>query len=211
MAQIPTANAALAIPLSQGHFVETTSTDSAKPSQIALLTRRLAAGDEEAFRQFHEQYFDRLYRFLLLVNRGDEQQTQEALQETLLRLLRYARPFDNEEIFWSWLKAVARSAARDLGRKNRRYFALLRVFALGAQAKSGVEDNSESRLGAILEETLGELDAADCQLVKNKYLDGHTVKDLSAFSGDTEKAVESRLLRLRRRLRERILEKLKEP
>lgn len=52
---------------------------------IADLTRRLAARDEEAFREFHTRYFDRLYQFLLVVAHGQEQEAQDALQETLLR------------------------------------------------------------------------------------------------------------------------------
>ena len=38
--------------------------------------------------------------------------------------------FESEEVFWSWLKAVARSAARDTNRKQRRYAALLERFSL---------------------------------------------------------------------------------
>ena len=40
----------------------------------------MAAGDEEAFREFHAHYFDRLYRFLLVVARGQEHEAQEALK-----------------------------------------------------------------------------------------------------------------------------------
>jgi DNA-directed RNA polymerase specialized sigma24 family protein len=85
---------------------------------VVSLTLRLAGGDEEAFREFHTLYFDRLYQFLLVVTRGQEHEAQEALQETMLRVARYARGFETEEAFWSWLKVVARSAARDAGRKQ---------------------------------------------------------------------------------------------
>src|SRR5690348_2963141 len=44
---------------------------------ISSLTRRLASGDEEAFRRFHALYFDRLYRFLLVVSRGQEHEARE--------------------------------------------------------------------------------------------------------------------------------------
>jgi RNA polymerase sigma-70 factor, ECF subfamily len=211
MAPTQTANATLAIRLSEAQIVEKTSTGSAAPTKIALLTRGLAAGDEEALRQFHKLYFDRLYRFLLAVTRGQEPQAEEALQETLLRLLRYARPFDDEEIFWGWLKVVARSAAQDLGRKNRRYLSLLHRFTFRRQNDGAGRDNSETRLSALLQESLDELDAADRQLVESKYLDGRSVKELSALGGATEKAVESRLWRLRRELRERIVKKLRNP
>jgi RNA polymerase sigma-70 factor (ECF subfamily) len=177
-----------------------------------LLTRRLAAGEEEAFREFHRLYCDRLYHFLLAVTHGQEQEAQEALQETLLRLLRHRKVFSDEEVFWCWLKAVARNAARDGHRKHRRYFALLQSFALRREREAGGEDGGEdSRLGAVLEESLNELEPADRALVEGKYLDGETVRGIATVSGLSEKAVESRLLRLRHGLRARIIEKLRTP
>ena len=47
--------------------------------------------------------------------------------------------------------------------------------------------------------------------MENKYVAGETVRELSTVAGLSEKAVESRLLRLRRHLRARIMEKLRRP
>jgi RNA polymerase sigma-70 factor (ECF subfamily) len=180
-------------------------------AEIAELTRRLAAGEEEAFREFHERYFNRLYQFLLAVTSGDEPEAQEATQDALLRVARYARRFESEEIFWSWLKNVARSAARDCRRKRRRYLAMLHDFTLRWQQPAAGPDEEEERLRALLEETLGELPPGDRLLIRQKYAEGATMRELAARSGLTEKAVESRLLRLRRALREGILRKLRRP
>ncbi len=172
---------------------------------IAWLTAKIRAGDEEAFREFHRVYFDRLYHFLLVVARGREDEAMEALQETLLRVVHYIRKFENEETFWSWLKAVARSAARDGGRKHSRYLALLQRFTLHLERSA---ENSPDEMDAILQETLEELDSSDRQIIKGKYMHGATVRELALETGLTEKAVESRLLRLRRQIRETILKKL---
>ena len=178
--------------------------------EIARLTRRLAEGEEEAFRQFHARYFDRLYRFLLVVTGGREDEAREALQTTLLRVVRYARQHSSEEVFWSWLTVVARSAARDAGRKQRRYLALLGRFAhLGFTREPQATSDNNERLGAALDESLVELTPFDRRLVVAKYIEGVTVKELSLETGLTEKAVESRLLRLRRELREALLKRLK--
>jgi len=174
--------------------------------EIVLMTRGLAAGDEGAFREFHAVYFDRLYQFLLVVARGQEDEAQEALQQTLLRVLRYARVFESEEVFWGWLKMLARSAARDAGRKRHRYWSLLQKFALfGRTELQAPQAPQEDSLRARLEESLQELEAADRRLIEGKYLGGATVKELGAQLGLTEKAVESRLARLRQQLRERLL------
>lgn len=111
-------------------------TDSAAAG-IVLLTRRLAANDEAAFREFHRLYFDRLHQYLVVVARGNQHEAEEALQESMLRVLRYVRPFETEEAFWGWLKVVARSAARDGGRKQRRYLSLLQKLQFTLEGGNG--------------------------------------------------------------------------
>jgi RNA polymerase sigma factor (sigma-70 family) len=197
--------------LSEIRAVSRVSSCDATPPIVAVLTRRLAAGDEAAFREFHAQYFDRLYRFLLVVTRGQEHAAQDALQETLLRVAKHAREFADEEVFWGWLKAIARNAARDGGRKQRRYFALLERFAPGLRRVSAPEIDGTDLLRALLEDGLGALEPLDRQLIEGKYLNGFSVRDLAADTGLTEKAVESRLLRLRRQLAETLLKKLRAP
>jgi RNA polymerase sigma-70 factor (ECF subfamily) len=178
---------------------------------VRELTRGLTAGDERAFCEFHSRYFDRLYQFLLVVARGCEDEAREALQHTLLRVVRYARVFDSEEAFWCWLKVLARSAARDAGRKQHRYLALLQDFARGRRAENQPAQFEEGRLQVVLQECLEELEPSDRWLVESKYLDGVSVKELAEEAGLTQKAVESRLLRLRKQLRLRTLEKLRIP
>jgi RNA polymerase sigma factor (sigma-70 family) len=186
------------------------------PLQLAAqetraLTQRLAKGEEAAFREFHESYFDPLYRFLLVVTRGQEHPAQEALQETLLRVARYVRVFDSEAVFWSWLKMVARSAARDAGRKQRRYAAMLERFTrfTGLWRQSPVQHSGDEHLlQEKLADALNQLAPGDRQLIEEKYLVGASTRELAAMTGLSEKAVESRLLRLRRLLRAELLEGL---
>jgi RNA polymerase sigma-70 factor (ECF subfamily) len=175
---------------------------------IALLTAGIRAGNEDAFRAFHQLYFDRLYQFLLVVARGNEDEARDALQETLLRVIRYARKFEDEETFWSWLKVVARSAARDAGRKQHRYLNLLQKFARHSETHAP-DAATQPSLGELLQESLEELPAGERQLIEAKYLVGASVKELAASTGLSEKAVESHLLRLRQRIREFIFKKLR--
>jgi RNA polymerase sigma-70 factor (ECF subfamily) len=202
------ANSLIALRLPELTTVAEGQTKDATTGAIASLTRRLAAGQDEAFRQFQTLYFDRLYRFLLVVARGDETQAREALQETLMRMARHARPFEGEDAFWNWLKAIGRNAVRDAARSQRRYLSLLERFTSQSEAPPIRPDDA---LAAALEESVGELEPADRLLIEGKYLEGQTVKELSAQAGLSEKTVESRLLRLRRQLRECILKKLKTP
>src|SRR5438093_5922283 len=205
-------NALLSIGLIGAKVVERASTRDLAPGDIESLTRRLAAGEETAFSEFHTRYFDRLYQFLLVVSHGREDEAQEALQQTFLRVVRYARVFNSEESFWCWLKTVARSVARDAGRKQQRYWGLLKRFAIRTSPEgSNALADPDHRLRAELDESLSELAPEDRLLLENKYIQGASVKELSSQTGLTEKAIDSRLVRLRRHLREELLKKLNSP
>ncbi|HNQ91182.1 MAG TPA: sigma-70 family RNA polymerase sigma factor [Verrucomicrobiota bacterium] len=178
---------------------------------VADLTRAMAAGDEDAFREFHRRYFGRLFRFALVVARGDPVAAGDAMGDALCRVSRHVRGFDSEEVFWCWLVAVVRSAARDAGRKRRRYVDLLADYARRwLVLQSASEAEADRRLEALAAECLGELDPADRALVEGKYLEGRSVRELAERAHATEKAVESRLGRLRHQLRARLLGRLKE-
>jgi RNA polymerase sigma factor (sigma-70 family) len=180
---------------------------------VAALTRGLAAGEEESFRAFHAAYFDRLLRYLLVVARGDEELAREALQETFLRVVRHARRFEDEAAFWRWLTLLARCAARDGGRKRRRYIRLLADYArslLGLNSAGPPALEPDEPLREALTRGVAELDSSDRRLIEGKYLRGASVRDLARDTGLTEKAVESRLLRARRQLRATLFRRLRD-
>jgi len=178
---------------------------------ICDLTRRLAAGDEEAFRIFHAAYFDRLLRYVFVIARGDEEAAREAVQETMTRVVRYARPFDSAEAFWSWLTVLARSAVVDRGRRSQRYWRLIRNYALWwkPHQNEGRDDReTEDYLQQLLLDGLSTLEPVDRGLVQKKYLEGLAIREIALEVNLTERAVESRLLRARRQLREMLLKRL---
>ncbi len=206
MSLAPT-NAIIPLRLNARVAVDKTSTLQESDS-TSRLTRGLAGADDGAFREFHTRYFDRLYRFLLVVARGQEDEAREALQQTLVRVARYARVFNSEEAFWAWLKAVARSAARDAGRKRSRYEQLLRAFAWRRECEADPAPDGSAYLESLLEENLARLSIFDRRMLEAKYIEGFSVKDLAADAGLSEKAVESRLTRLRQQVRESLLREL---
>jgi RNA polymerase sigma-70 factor (ECF subfamily) len=205
----PSATTLLSLRLAGTEIVDRMSEQVPAFGDLETLTRQMAAGDEAAFAHFHHQYFDRLYQFLLVISRGHEDEAQEILQQTFLRVIRYVRPFTCEEAFWCWLKSVARSTAQDAGRKQRRYWNLLARFSLSRELPRS--ESCEESLLAALHESLEELSPEDRELLVKKYIEGSAVKDLCSQAGSTEKAMESRLLRLRRRVREMLLKKLTAP
>lgn len=191
---------------------------SAPPApDIAALTRGLVDGDEAAYRALHAAYFDRLLRYLLVVARGDEHAAREALQSAFVRVARHARPFAEESHLWSWLTVLARSALADQRRGRRRYLAFLDRFTRHSAAhESAVStpqalDDSAEQLGPILDAELAGIPGEDRALLEWKYRENQSVRAIAQRLDSTEKAVESRLARLRARIKTSLLARLREP
>jgi RNA polymerase sigma-70 factor (ECF subfamily) len=174
---------------------------------IATLTGRMAAGDEAAWVEFHAQYFDRLLRYLLVLCRGDEQAARDGLQAVLVKVARHVRKFECEAAWWSWLTVVARSCAIDQARGRSRYRQLLERYAGFFRQPAPAAPFAD--LSEVLEACLADLTPGERALVVAKYLEGRMVADLASEAGCSEKALESRLARLRVRLKEKLLHRLR--
>ncbi|HEX2101901.1 MAG TPA: sigma-70 family RNA polymerase sigma factor [Candidatus Synoicihabitans sp.] len=178
---------------------------------IAGLTRRLRAGDEAAYRVFHDTFVPRLTRYLITITAGDETLMRDALQATLYRVVRHVRRFDDEGVFWSWLTVLGRTALADERRKRTRYgFFLLRFARYAVAEESTVHTpDAEPQLSQLLKQNLGRLDTDERELLAHKYDLGRTTREIADELGTTEKAVESRLARVRLKLKQMILSALK--
>jgi len=170
---------------------------------IARLTSEMARGGEDAFRQFFDLYFNRLLAYLLVLTHGHEDSAREALQSAILRVVKHVRRFDSEPSFWSWLTVLARTALVDRERKRTRYTAVLERF--------GREDASkaESHLLDCLRQTVSALPPEELVLIERKYFEAQSVAQIATALHTTEKAIESRLTRIRQKLKKQTLELLK--
>jgi len=171
------------------------------PAPVATLTAALARGDEAAFRDFHAAYAGRLLRYALAVTRGEEALAEEAVQAALVRIAGKVRAFAEEEAFWAWLARVVRSCVIDCARRDARH-AALRERLRGEPACVPSSDEIERAFTDPLRAALATLAPDDRDLLSAKYEDGESTADLAARAGCTPKAMESRLARLRQRVRE---------
>jgi RNA polymerase sigma-70 factor (ECF subfamily) len=192
-------------------FEIVTKTSSDKPPlDMATLTRRMVKGDEMGYRAFYNAYFDRLSRYLLVVAAGNEDTMRDALQDTLVRVVRHIKVFQSEDVFWSWLTVLAHSAFSDETRKRRRYFSFLERFtrhaAIASDGASG--DQTDERLRILLERHVGLLPPDERKLVEQKYFVRRAVREIASELQTTEKAVESKLSRIRRKLKDAVLAEL---
>lgn len=171
--------------------------------------RRLAAavarGDEAAFREFYEHYHRRLFRFALVLGRGDETLAHDAVQSAFVTAAKKLRRAESEEHLWNWLARVTRQQLAKTWRQRQRDSTVIGVADLpecadGCQPDSVLEESLDTALLA--------LDADERQLIEWFYLDGRSHKEIAGRLLTTSKAVSSRLERTRARLRALITKNL---
>jgi RNA polymerase sigma-70 factor (ECF subfamily) len=186
--------------------------DVGEPRDIPALTQAMVKGDETAYRIFYEAYYERLRRYLLVVTAGDEEATRDALQSALVRVVRHIKEFTSEAAFWGWLTVLARSAFIDQTRKRKRYWSFLERFKSDGQVHQPSHDllQVETNLLGLLDAGLAVLPPEDRDLLEAKYIAGRSVRELAGDLQTSEKAVESRLVRIRRRLKAGLMEQLKD-
>jgi RNA polymerase sigma-70 factor (ECF subfamily) len=182
-----------------------------EPLDVAVLTHRMVAADEAAYRIFYDAYFDRLSRYLLVVTGGDEDAARDALQAALVRVVRHIKVFPNDAVFWSWLTVLARSALSDQTRKRRRYLAFLDRFTQHSRVEHAAQGDGQpdTKLLALLDHSVAALSPDERSLVERKYFARRSVREIAEELQTSEKAVESRLVRIRRKIKDTMLAHLK--
>ncbi|MEW6744762.1 MAG: sigma-70 family RNA polymerase sigma factor [Planctomycetota bacterium] len=169
------------------------------------LTSLIARGDNAAFERFYEVYFARLHRYLLLVSHGSEDLVHEVLQEAMLRVVRHMKPFREATDLWNWLRSLAKSALVDMIRKSARHTAVS-IEDVERELVDNAHANPDRELERRLEESLARLDVTERRLIEGKYFQAKSHESLAREEGLTPKAVESRIARIRKRLKAMLLE-----
>ena len=178
--------------------------------RIRRITGRMRDYDESAFREFYECYCDRLYRYLLVLTRGNEGLSRDLLQETMTKVMHRMREFDNELQFWNWMAAIARNTFIDWLRRIKRAPQMVPLIEVDAQQiAANTVDDSEQTLFDLLDRCLLELEPQERSLIETFYSHEDSYQSLAEKQKSTVKAVESKLSRLRQKLRTALFRRLR--
>lgn len=82
------------------------------------LVRRILRGDESAFRQVFDEYYDRLYRFALARSNADPHAAEDLVQQTMSRAIQSLRSYRGEAQLQTWLFTICRNTIIDWQRKK---------------------------------------------------------------------------------------------
>jgi RNA polymerase sigma-70 factor (ECF subfamily) len=174
------------------------------------LVKQLLAGDERAFEQFFDENFARLYRFALTRLSDDPEAAREVAQVTLTRAVHKLASYRGESALFTWLCAICRNETSEWLRKQRRYRehivltedfpevqAAVDSFAVADQL-SPERHYKRVEMLRLIQVALDRLPARYGDVLEWKYIEGHSVKEISQRLGVGTEATQSLLARARR-------------
>ena len=171
-----------------------------------VLAQRAARGDEAAFTVLMQRQMAGLHRFALRYL-GSHDEASEVVQQTFVSAWLALKRYDPQRPFSVWLRAIALNKCRDLSRRQkvRQMFFADRLH--GAAAKRLVDTAPTAEESTLAVERERRIAAAVAKLPKSlkeplalTVFAGLTQKDAAEFLNLTEKAVELRIARAKRRL-----------
>ena len=153
---------------------------------------------------------DALYRFIYFRIGADSAAAEDVLQETARIALAHDAAPDGADDQEGWLRGIARNLIRRHWRTARRSVESIDAVN-GGNSHPQVADVHRPDAAAIQRETMDRLMFAvsalpseDQRILYAFYKHGRTRAQIAESLGVTEKSVQSRLYRLRTRLRERL-------
>ncbi|HXQ88649.1 MAG TPA: RNA polymerase sigma factor [Solirubrobacterales bacterium] len=163
------------------------------------LTRRACGGDERAFAAIFRRYHQPLYRFCLAIV-GNPEDAQDALQNTMIKVMR-ALPGEERKIeLKPWLYRIAHNEAIDLLRRRRE---TRQLDAEQAAPGHGLAEDAATRerLRRLLAD-LRELPERQREVLVMRELSGLEFEEIGAALGTSDAVARQTLYEARQSLRQ---------
>ena len=181
------------------------------------LVDRMMSRDQAAFREFFDDYFPRLYRFILRRVSEDPEAARDIVQAALTRGVRRLETYRGEASLFTWLCQITRRELSDhLARIRREQTYVHRLVELeedphnraileSIPADAGAEPEALAHredLAARVHAALDYLPSRYARVLELKYLEDLSVEAIAARLGVSVIAVQSLLARARQAFRD---------
>jgi RNA polymerase sigma factor (sigma-70 family) len=178
---------------------------------VERLARRAGRGDENAFRELLEAHRGAVTSTLVACGVRCPETARDLAQDVALRAWRNLDRLQDPRSFTAWIRRVAANAARD----HLRRVAVRREEALETAVELAADDDPHQQAERVAELRLmlaavEEEDAETVSLLMARA-NGISVAVLAEREGVSQGALKMRMMRVRKRLRERLAELEAEP
>jgi RNA polymerase sigma-70 factor, ECF subfamily len=177
------------------------------------LVVRLLAGDEEAFKQFFSDHYQRLYRFALARTGRDTGAAEDAAQATLSKALENLATYRGEAQLFTWLCAICRSEIslwlRKSGRREAHVVlledlpdALAAIDSLASEGDDPADEVERDQRSRHIQVALDRLPPRYGDALEWKYVEGFSAQEIAARLHIGLEAANSLLARAKRAFKE---------
>lgn len=171
----------------------------AKHQKNLPLIKKAMRGNPRAFGELIREEQDYLYRMAFLYTRQEED-ALDAVQESILKAYQNLKTLRDPEYFRTWLTRVVINTATDICRKRRPDEDLEEALFLPETESVSPEERMD------LYDALERLPGKYRDVVKLKYFDGLTIREIAEITGTPEGTVSSQLSRAVKLLRKDLKE-----
>ena len=185
-----------------------------KKSEVVKLVEQLKDGSREAFEALYEEYYDRLY-FFVLKNVDSKEAAEDIAQETFLKSIEKIDTLENPENYVTWLHSIAYNKCTDMFRSRKCDV----YFDTDEELEAAMDDHSLNEPVMVPEDYAVDKDRArqlkamiDSLKPDMKsalilyYYNDMSLADVAKTMGLTENTVKQKLFRARKKLKSKIEE-----
>ncbi len=184
-------------------FTSSESNFETLPEKIVALLDKACRGDEGAFSQLYQAYFEKIYKFLYY--RVNHKETAEDLTEDVfIKAYQNITNLQNVNLFEGWLFQIARNRLIDHYRSKKQTVDLDEVIEILEYEDATVDVLDLESKQKILLELLKELTTEQRQVIRLKFFEDLSNSEIASLINKTEVAVRVIQHRAMTRLKELI-------
>ena len=182
------------------------------------LVGRILSGDETAFNQFYDSFYDRVFRFCAR-RIDDDDLRYDLVQQTLERAIKYLHSYKGEASLYTWLCQICRNEISNWfqrsGNQPKLHVSIdenpsIRAILESDEYGGQVDESTQAEIAQIVQMAIDGLPDRYVSVLKFKYLQGLSVAEISSEMNLSFLATESVLARARRAFRALVEEMLAE-
>lgn len=161
-------------------------------------------GNKQAFNELITFYYPFVSKFLIKIT-CNKNITEDMVQETFIKLIKNIDKFNikGKATFSTYLMTIARNCYLDYLRKNNKELQDVDINYLSNKISSEYNYFRNEDYNTLLKE-IDKLPEIQKEVIKLKYLEGYTLKEIAKIQNTTSKTIKSRLFESRKKLKDKL-------
>lgn len=185
-------------------------------SQDFELTRAMGQGDQDAARSLYDRYSCAVFRYIYRRIGERTEDAEDLTLETFLAAIELARKFDGKSGVYAWLCGIAKLKLIEFHRREvaAKRASVQRLISLSDERFAEILTDGHAghcwldhmTARELIDMALKGLSHDELEIVTLRIVEGHSSRDAAKLVKRSERAVESILLRARRKLRRSLVD-----